>query len=193
MRKVLKRGRGPRLRSDRCRASSACERRAGPDGALEVRTLTIFCREGSQPVDDIFAYSVCRQYLLDLLAHCPGPRKCRGRRHPPARRPAVGVAPVIAGCGRSPRSGGRPPTQARRSWPCWERHAAWQRSPPSGVPSLWSAPDDHARSSGQRQRPVVDPHDHIGAGGHEGHSATSLRSVVRETSDSASDFTRGSR
>ncbi|HEY1916902.1 MAG TPA: transposase family protein [Streptosporangiaceae bacterium] len=37
------------------------------------------------------------QYLLDLLAQVPDPRKRRGRRHPLAGLLAVGVAAVIAG------------------------------------------------------------------------------------------------
>jgi predicted transposase YbfD/YdcC len=37
------------------------------------------------------------QYLLDLLAQVPDPRKRRGRRHPPAGLLAVGIAAVIAG------------------------------------------------------------------------------------------------
>ncbi len=37
------------------------------------------------------------QYLLDLLAQVPDPRKKRGRRHPLAGLLAVGIAAVIAG------------------------------------------------------------------------------------------------
>ena len=37
------------------------------------------------------------QYLLDLLAQVPGPRKRRGRRHPLAGLLAAGIAAVIAG------------------------------------------------------------------------------------------------
>jgi predicted transposase YbfD/YdcC len=37
------------------------------------------------------------QYLLGLLAQVPDPRKKRGRRHPLAGLPAVGIAAVIAG------------------------------------------------------------------------------------------------
>ena len=65
---------------------------------MEVLTLTIFCREGHPPADDIFAYPAARsQYLLDLLAQVPDPRKKRGRRHPLAGLLAAGVAAVIAG------------------------------------------------------------------------------------------------
>jgi DDE_Tnp_1-associated len=39
------------------------------------------------------------QYLLDLLAQVPDPRKKRGRRHPLAGLLAVGIAAVIAGSG----------------------------------------------------------------------------------------------
>ncbi|HEX6451693.1 MAG TPA: transposase family protein [Trebonia sp.] len=53
--------------------------------------------------------------LLDLLAQVPDPRKKRGRRHALAGLLAVGIAAVIAGRGRSPRSGSGPPAQAR--WP----------------------------------------------------------------------------
>jgi predicted transposase YbfD/YdcC len=41
------------------------------------------------------------QYLLDLLVQVPDPRKKRGRRHPLAGLPAVGIAAVIAGPGSS--------------------------------------------------------------------------------------------
>src|SRR5690348_6030318 len=41
-----------------------------------------------------------RQYLLDLLAQVPDPRKRRGRRHPLAGLLATGIAAVIA-CSRS--------------------------------------------------------------------------------------------
>ena len=37
------------------------------------------------------------QYLLELLAQVPDPRKKRGRRHPLAGLLAVGIAAVIAG------------------------------------------------------------------------------------------------
>jgi predicted transposase YbfD/YdcC len=37
------------------------------------------------------------RYLLDLLAQVTDPRKRRGRRHPPAGLPAVGIAAVTAG------------------------------------------------------------------------------------------------
>ena len=54
------------------------------------------------------------QYLLELLAQVPDPRKRRGRRHALAGLLAVGIAAVIAGRGRSPRSGSGLPMPARR-------------------------------------------------------------------------------
>src|SRR5437763_14520896 len=41
--------------------------------------------------------AVRSQYLLDLLAQVPGPRKGRGRRHQLAGLLATGIAAVIAG------------------------------------------------------------------------------------------------
>jgi predicted transposase YbfD/YdcC len=41
--------------------------------------------------------AACGQYLLDLLAQVPDPRKRRGRRHPLAGLLAVGIAAVAAG------------------------------------------------------------------------------------------------
>jgi hypothetical protein len=59
------------------------------------------------------------QYLLDLLAQVPDPRKRRGRRHPLAGAFAFGIAAVIAGRGRSPRSGSGPQMPGRTCWPGW--------------------------------------------------------------------------
>src|SRR5579859_4782827 len=42
----------------------------GPGGTMEVPTLTIFCREGHPPADDIFAYWGCPQ---PVPARSPGP------------------------------------------------------------------------------------------------------------------------
>jgi hypothetical protein len=68
---------------------------------MKVPTLTISCRDRPRPADDIFAYPGCpqagRQYLLDLLAQVPDPRKRRALRHPPAGLLAVGIAAVAAG------------------------------------------------------------------------------------------------
>ena len=41
--------------------------------------------------------AACSQYLPDLLAQVPDPRKRRGRRHPLAGLLAVGIAAVAAG------------------------------------------------------------------------------------------------
>ena len=70
----------------------------GPDGTMEVLTLTIFCREGHPPADDIFAYDSCAQPVHARSAcQVPDPRKRRGRRHALAALLAVGIAAVIAG------------------------------------------------------------------------------------------------
>src|SRR6202046_4162332 len=53
---------------------------------------------GPRPPRDSSALPAARsQYLLDLLAQVPDPRKRRGRRHPLAGLLAVGIAAVIAG------------------------------------------------------------------------------------------------
>src|SRR5512146_3422491 len=78
----------------------ACPRAAGqgPGGTMEVLTLAIFCHEGHPPADVSSPMTAARsQYLLDLLAQVPDPRKKRGRRHGPAGLLAVGIAAVIAG------------------------------------------------------------------------------------------------
>ena len=50
---------------------------------MEVLTLTIACYEGSRPPMTSSPIPAARsQYLLDLLAQVPDPRKRRGRRHP---------------------------------------------------------------------------------------------------------------
>jgi len=70
----------------------------GPGGTMEVLTLTVVCREGRPPAHDILSIPAARsQYLLELLAQVPDPRKRRGRRHPLAGLLAVGIAAVIAG------------------------------------------------------------------------------------------------
>src|SRR3984957_16370920 len=51
------------------------------------------------PMPSSFIPAARSQYLLDLLAQVPDPRKRRGRRHPLAGLLAVGVAAVIAGPG----------------------------------------------------------------------------------------------
>ena len=65
---------------------------------MEVLTLTIACHEGPRPPMTSSPIPAARcQYLLDLLAQVPDPRKRRGRRHPLAGLLAVGIAAVIAG------------------------------------------------------------------------------------------------
>jgi hypothetical protein len=67
---------------------------------MEALTLTVVCREGTParschlPPLTAAAHS---QYLLDLLARLPDPRKRRGRRHSLAGLLAVGIAAVTAG------------------------------------------------------------------------------------------------
>jgi hypothetical protein len=49
---------------------------------MEVPTLTIVCHEGSRPPMTSSSMPPARgQYLLDLLAQIPDPRRKRGRRH----------------------------------------------------------------------------------------------------------------
>jgi predicted transposase YbfD/YdcC len=65
---------------------------------MEDLTLTIACHEGRRPPMTSSPIPAARsQYLLDLLAQVPDPRKKRGRRHPLAGLLAVGIAAVIAG------------------------------------------------------------------------------------------------
>src|SRR6266550_8747792 len=66
---------------------------------MEVPTLTVVCREDARPLmtSSSTMAAARSQYLLDLLAQVPDPRKKRGRRHPLAGLLAVGIAAVIAG------------------------------------------------------------------------------------------------
>ena len=65
---------------------------------MEVLTLTIVCHEDTRPPMTSSSIPAARsQYLLDLHAQVPDPRKRRGRRHPLAGLLAVGIAAVIAG------------------------------------------------------------------------------------------------
>jgi DDE_Tnp_1-associated len=103
---------------------------------MEVLTLTIVCPEGHPPADDIFAHAAARsQYLLDLLAQIPDPRKRRGRRHPLAGLLAAGIAAVIAGSRSFVAIGQRAADAGRTCWPAWAQHAARRRSPRSGARS----------------------------------------------------------
>jgi predicted transposase YbfD/YdcC len=61
-------------------------------------TLAIACHEGHRPPMTSSPIAAARsQYLLDLLAQVPDPRKRRGRRHALAGLLATGIAAVIAG------------------------------------------------------------------------------------------------
>ena len=65
---------------------------------MEVLTLTVVRHEDTRPPMPSSLMPPARgQYLLDLLAAVPDPRKRRGRRHPLAGLLAVGIAAVIAG------------------------------------------------------------------------------------------------
>ncbi len=65
---------------------------------MEVLTLTIACpRDTRPPMTSSPMLPARSQYLLDLLAQVPDPRKRRGRRHALAGLLAVGIAAVIAG------------------------------------------------------------------------------------------------
>ena len=71
----------------------------GPGGTMKVPTLSTACREGTArpPMTSSSITAARSQYLLELLAQVPDPRKRRGRRHPLAGLLAVGIAAVIAG------------------------------------------------------------------------------------------------
>jgi hypothetical protein len=82
---------------------------------MEALALTVVCHEGRPPVHAIFFLTAAArsQYLLDLLAQLPDPRKRRGRRHSVAGLLAVGIAAVTAGSRPSAAPGtgkGKPPS-----------------------------------------------------------------------------------
>jgi predicted transposase YbfD/YdcC len=65
---------------------------------MEVPTLAIVCHEEPRPPMTSSPMPPARgEYLLDLLAQVPDPRKKRGRRYPLAGLLAVGIAAVAAG------------------------------------------------------------------------------------------------
>jgi hypothetical protein len=65
---------------------------------MEVPKLTVACHEGpGPPVPSSPVPAARSQYLLDLLAQVPDPRKRRGRRYALAGLLGVGIAAVIAG------------------------------------------------------------------------------------------------
>src|ERR1700760_2255439 len=78
----------------------ACLRAAGGARAERWKFLcspSPAARNPDPPMTSSPIPAVRSQYLLDLLAQVPYPRKRRGRRHPLAGLLAVGVAAVIAG------------------------------------------------------------------------------------------------
>src|ERR1700733_2480170 len=89
----------------------ACLRAAG--GARAERgkffTLTIACHEGRPPMPSSPIPAARSQYLLDLLAQVPDPRKKCGRRHPLAGLLAVGIAAVVVNIAAANRHHARDP------------------------------------------------------------------------------------
>jgi len=78
----------------------ACLRAAGGARAERwkfLRSPSSAARDPDPPMTSSPIPAARSQYLLDLLAQVPDPRKRRGRRHPLAGLLAVGVAAVIAG------------------------------------------------------------------------------------------------
>src|SRR5579859_4462208 len=79
----------------------ACHRVAGSAGRNDgssLRSPSPAARDTRPPMPSSPILPAARsQYLLDLLAQVPDPRKKRGRRHALAGLLAVGVAAVIAG------------------------------------------------------------------------------------------------
>src|SRR5690242_13683995 len=79
---------------------SACPRAAGRARAERwkfLRSPSSATRDPRPPMTSSSMPAARSQYLLDLLAQIPDPRKRRGRRHPLAGLLAVGIAAVIAG------------------------------------------------------------------------------------------------
>src|SRR6185437_980340 len=78
----------------------ACPRAAGRARTERWKFLHLpssATRDTRPPMTSLPMTAVRSQYLLDLLAQVPDPRKRRGRRHPLAGLLAVGIAAVIAG------------------------------------------------------------------------------------------------
>src|SRR5512140_359551 len=78
----------------------ACPRAAGGARAERwkfLRSPSSAARDPSPPMTSSPIPAARSQYLLDLLAQVPDPRKRRGRRHALAGLLAVGIAAVIAG------------------------------------------------------------------------------------------------
>jgi predicted transposase YbfD/YdcC len=105
---------------------------------MEVLTLTIACpRDARPPMTSSPILPARSQYLLDLLAQIPDPRKRRGRRHPLAGLLAVGIAAVI----------GNMPTLYRQL-----KKLPWAR-----VPAASSVSTDHGRRSRRTIKAVLAP------------------------------------
>jgi hypothetical protein len=69
-----------------------------PRGAIRwISPAESAARDPGPPMTSSPVPAARSQYLLDLLAQVPGPRKRLGRRHALAGLPAVGIAAVIAG------------------------------------------------------------------------------------------------
>ena len=68
------------------------------------------------------------QYLLDLLAQVPDPRRRRGRRHRLAGLLAVGIAAVLAGSRSFAAIGQWAADAGPRPWRCWARHGPAEES-----------------------------------------------------------------
>jgi predicted transposase YbfD/YdcC len=64
---------------------------------MEVLTLAVDARGPHPPMTSSSMAAAGSQYLLDLLAQIPDPRKKRGRRHSLVGLLAVGIAAVVAG------------------------------------------------------------------------------------------------
>src|SRR6266513_2855960 len=80
--------------------SPACLRAAGGARAERwkfLRSPSSAARDTRPPMTSSPIPAARSQYLLDLLAQVPDPRKKRGRRHPLAGLLAVGIAAVIGG------------------------------------------------------------------------------------------------
>src|SRR5215813_77698 len=78
----------------------ACPQAAGRARAERwkfLRSPSSAARDTRPPMTSSPIAAACSQYLLDLLAQVPDPRKRRGRRHSLAGLLAVGIAAVIAG------------------------------------------------------------------------------------------------
>src|SRR5690348_13346967 len=94
------------------------------------------------------------QYLLDLLAQVPDPRKKRGRRHALSGLLAVGIAAVIAGSRSFAAIGQWAADAGPEVLAVLGAARGPRKNPPSGAHSPWSAPmcstGSSVRGSGPR-------------------------------------------